>query len=483
MRLFPSAFTIRRKDRIHADAAIREERAISAAAWKVLLPAFTGYAAVDWITAGFRDFWIYVLIRLVTIVATIFLYFALRSRVGHSLRYLLLAAIPTFVIQLIMISNHVYFSPYFAGLGLILGQAVVYAPKSPGWTALVYILACSPSFYIFINHLHDDFQNALIGLSMLMGTIVTCIQHTAQIRSYIFKGLKAKRDLDHELKNRNEEVKRQATELIKRKRFESQFSPQVVSRVLDSKEFYEKLGHQKISTLVVDVKESTVKARTLAPEAYAEVIEEVFDIIAAACLKWNITIDKFTGDGAQAFAGSPEPHPDDLKRTVQASVEILKMLNARHDYMKLRWQGDVQLRFGICEGEALVGFLGKGSMRSFTAIGNVVSLAHRICAESSAGTILASSMTNNEVIDMFSSQDFEKSIRSLSSLKGFEGKTIKAVSLSPRWIDNSLQDIGRCPTCSTPLVMTENNLGIPKAVCPSCSMQAIPKSLTNPGSF
>jgi class 3 adenylate cyclase len=302
---------------------------------------------------------------------------------------------------------------------------------------------------------------------MLMGAIIRGALSSQHLRDLVEVTILNDMEKRADLRTRAQEVRDKAAELMKRKRFESQFSPQVVARVLNNIHNYEKLNAESICTLVIDIKDSSSKSDALTPAAYAEVVEEVFDIIAACCLKWNITVDKFTGDGAQAFAGSPERRPDDLKRCVDACIEILKMLQARQDYLSLRWQGKVELRFGICEGTALVGFLGKGAMRSFTAIGNNVSLTHRLCAESNPNSILVHCSPSQE--EIFSVGTYAKKTKQVKNLKGFEEKSFRVLELTPRFLEQELKDIGRCDICLTPLVMKENAQGIPQVVCPACS--------------
>lgn len=472
MKLLKSAFTLRQKNRVYARMALREERTLSRTVFYFIAPVYISFAIVDWICATYTLLWLFVLIRLSVVCLGTSGYLLMRGRARHGIRYGWVLACYTMGVEAIMFQLHLQYTPYFSGIVMILFSSTAFFPKGFLISSVMFSVIMAPVLLTYSLDLQDQFASAILGLSMAVGGILLSMVNSIRARKNLIETLSLSETLATDLRNREQEVREKADELMKRKRFESQFSPQVVSRILDDKEFYEKLGHQKISVLVVDVKESTTKARTLEPDAYAEVIEEVFDIIAASCLRWNITIDKFTGDGAQAFAGSPEPRPDDLKRTIQACGEIRRMLGARQDYLRLRWKSDVQLRFGICEGEALVGFLGKGSMHSFTAIGNVVSLAHRLCGEAPPdGSILVFSFENKELIESFSSKDYEKSIVTLTNLKGFEGKPIKTVQLKARFGEDTLGDLGRCKTCFTPLVMTENAAGIPRAACPSCSMR------------
>lgn len=474
MRLIRSVFVLRRKDRLQAKLAIHEERMLRRALPFMVGPVYTAFAFVDALLIGFQYLAFFLVLRFATVFFAQTLYLLLRGRVRNITRYFCIFFPYMLVVQGIMLFGNLQSSGYLAGLTLILFTGISLSTIQPKWSLIVYPISLLPTTLFFIFSIAQDPIPNVLGLLMTIGTIALAILNNARTRDDMITRLRATLALDQDVKNREKEIREKAAELVKRKRFESQFSPQVVARVLGNISNYDKLNTENICTIVIDIKDSSSKSDSLNPMAYAEVIEEVFDIIAAGCLKWNITVDKFTGDGAQAFAGSPEKRPDDLKRSVEACGEIVRMLQARQDYLSLRWQGRVELRFGICEGTALVGFLGKGAMRSFTAIGNNVSLTHRICAESKPGSIFIHCSSSQE--EQFSGGTFIKKKFTLKNLKGFEGRTFNVLELTPRFVQSELKDIGRCPDCSTPLVLIEDTRGIPKVTCPACANQTDDKS-------
>lgn len=314
---------------------------------------------------------------------------------------------------------------------------------------------------------------------MSVGSLGFCVINSHLIRDEVVQRLRASQALATELQSREEEVRQKVSELSRRKRFESQFSPQVINHILENESVLDVLAKKNICTAVFDIKDSTEKASLLPSENYSEVVEEIFDIISACCLKWNITIDKFTGDGAQAFAGAPNTHWDDLQRTISASADVIRMIKGREDYLSFRWKGEVQVKIGIVEGEALVGFLGKGSMRSFTAIGSAVSLAHRICAEAPPNSFLI--LTKQDLYSQISDIEYIKRHRQVKNLKGFNDRTFSVVELAPRIEQQELQALGRCKECATPLVLIEKPNGLPQLQCPSCILhEEKPSSNRNP---
>ncbi len=453
-----------------AALAIRNERVALEEGLIFITGIYLIFSIVDALSAPQYPWIFWFGLRVVTAALGLSLYFILRGRVPYATRNCLFVLPYFFTIEGIMIFANLSYSPYFAGLVICMFTVSWLFPMKWKQTLPMFSILALPSILFFTARLPHEFSFAVVGLSMSVGSVLFCVTNSQLIRREILNRLRASQALAFELANREEEVRQKVQEISKRKRFESQFSPQVIQHVLANEANVGRLNQESIVTVVFDIKDSSKKASELKPNDYAEVIEEIFDIVAASCLKWDVTIDKFTGDGAQAFAGAPKKHTDDLERTVFAASDALRMLKARHDYLTLRWKDPVELRIGIVDGSALVGFLGKGSLRSFTAIGSDVSLTHRVCAQAEPGRILLLS-NQTDVNNVFSTFDYEKKVVSLNSLKGFEDREFKAIELNLRFRDKEVQNYGRCKECATPLVMVDQPNGIPKLLCPSCNIR------------
>jgi class 3 adenylate cyclase len=108
-------------------------------------------------------------------------------------------------------------------------------------------------------------------------------------------------------------------------------------------------------------------------------------------LKYDITIDKFLGDGVLGFANDPIQHADYVKRVADAALEIRKRIRSRADLYSILWGSELEIRVGIAEGSANVGFYGsRQAFRSYTALGPVMSLASRLCGAALPGQVLVS---------------------------------------------------------------------------------------------
>ena len=104
-------------------------------------------------------------------------------------------------------------------------------------------------------------------------------------------------------------------------------------------------------------------------------------------------VDKFLGDGFKALFGAPFRQADHARRAVAAAVGIQQ---AHLDWMARRSaQGRPcrPLGVGVAAGEAVVGPYGTRNRMEYTALGQVVNLASRLCGAAAAGEVLATAET------------------------------------------------------------------------------------------
>lgn len=117
------------------------------------------------------------------------------------------------------------------------------------------------------------------------------------------------------------------------------------------------------------------------------VLRDYYDVLERVVNAHEATLINFFGDGAMVLLNAPVSIPDpalraiDMVRDMQRAVQVL--LSA--------WRSlDAGLGFGIglAMGPATVGRIGSEGRLDYTAVGNVVNLASRLCASAEDGQIL-----------------------------------------------------------------------------------------------
>jgi len=138
-----------------------------------------------------------------------------------------------------------------------------------------------------------------------------------------------------------------------------------------------------------DLRGFTSFAETAEPEDIMTLLGEYHGAVGPLIRKYEGTLDRFTGDGMLVFFNDPLPCPDAPERAARLALE---MRDAVRD-LGVGWARRGQrLGFGIgmAQGYATLGRIGFEDRFDYTAIGAVINLAARLCAEAADGQVLVS---------------------------------------------------------------------------------------------
>lgn len=467
--LINSIWALRSKSHLETRLNIRDERTYATRLIPWLALVMLSFSVVDWLTRPEVPFLVFFAIRLAGVAGSRILYLWSRGRVRYGTRLFLTVAPYIGSVEFIMLWQDLARGPYFAGLGLVMITSAMLFPVRFNVAAAVYTTSILP-ILVWCAVQHDVLSvEVMTLLLMVLGSVAVCSVNSGQVREDHKQRLRTAETLARDLGKRDKEIREKAEELVKRQTFESQFSPQVVSAVLNKGSFATSMRQMDLAVIVIDIENSTGKTSSLKPLDYKAVVEEVFDVFSSACLKWNVTVDKFTGDGAQAFAGAPIASSDNLFRATRACVDTIQMLKSRGSNLETLWGGPLNIRFAVCCGPSLVGFLGRGTLKSYTAMGETVSLAHRLCAHARpwAISVLDRGRTiERSEFDTVSGASFEQI--EMTNFKGFGAQKFRVLTLSPQVEEAKMELAQRCRACGTPLVFEETATGMPKVVCPGC---------------
>jgi class 3 adenylate cyclase len=108
------------------------------------------------------------------------------------------------------------------------------------------------------------------------------------------------------------------------------------------------------------------------------------------------TLERFTGDGVMVLFNDPLPCPDPPRRALRMAVEMRRCVGD----LSVKWRKyghDLGFGIGIAHGYATLGRIGSEERLDYTAIGTVVNLAARLCAEAASGQILIDSKVQASV--------------------------------------------------------------------------------------
>ena len=194
-------------------------------------------------------------------------------------------------------------------------------------------------------------------------------------------------------------VSQERSERIARlKRF---LAPQVAELVEGSDQQALLDSHRaEVVVIFCDLRGFTGFAGAAAPEEVMGLLQEYYEALGAIITRYQATLTCFMGDGLMLLLNAPVPCPEPALRGVRLAAEMQASIQS---LIKEWWARGHAVGFGVglAKGPATVGRIGYEGRHDYTAIGNVVNLASRICAAAEDGQILIDAATAGEVGDAF----------------------------------------------------------------------------------
>jgi class 3 adenylate cyclase len=186
-----------------------------------------------------------------------------------------------------------------------------------------------------------------------------------------------------------ERVAQQLGEIERMGRLKRFLSPAVAEMILSAGGEDRVLeSHRRAVTVVFcDLRGFTAFAESAEPEEVMGVLRDYHAALGALIHKYEGTVERFAGDGIMILFNDPLPCPDPNLRAAWMAVEMREQVGA----LAANWrkQGhDLGFGMGVAHGYATLGRVGFEGRFDYAAIGTVVNLAARLCADAKDGQIL-----------------------------------------------------------------------------------------------
>jgi PAS domain S-box-containing protein len=155
-------------------------------------------------------------------------------------------------------------------------------------------------------------------------------------------------------------------------------SQDLVEQLLQSEEL--KLGgdRREISVLFSDIRSFMTSTEGMEPEEIVSLLNEYFELMAEAVIKYKGTLDKYIGDAMMVTFGAALPLTDHAGLAVQSALEMRHRLQDFNTRRVERYQQPIKIGIGINSDTVITGYIGSSRYGQFTAIGDGVNLASRI---------------------------------------------------------------------------------------------------------
>jgi class 3 adenylate cyclase/tetratricopeptide (TPR) repeat protein len=163
---------------------------------------------------------------------------------------------------------------------------------------------------------------------------------------------------------------------------------------------------RQITVMFCDLVGSSPLSARLDPEDYRAVIDEFLGACTETIRRFDGYVAQFLGDGILAYFGYPTAREDDVRRAVQAALDVVPAVR-RISLARVGDPGHLEVRIGIDTGPVVV------DMRS--AVGTVPNIAARLQALAMPNTVLVSEATHRLIAGYFACEALGP-----QSLKGFD---------------------------------------------------------------
>ena len=198
-----------------------------------------------------------------------------------------------------------------------------------------------------------------------------------------------------------EEIERSAIARAELARF---LAPAVAAAVISGKvEIFRAGQNVEVTVMFADIRGFTSLAEREQPEEIVSMLNDFFAAMANLIFKYEGNLDKFIGDCVMATWGPPISHEDDAARTLRCALEMQEVIHEMNALREAQGKRAIEVGIGINTGPAVVGYFGSHERHEFTAIGDSVNIASRLCGLAQGGEILVTGETLERAGDAFAS--------------------------------------------------------------------------------
>lgn len=178
-----------------------------------------------------------------------------------------------------------------------------------------------------------------------------------------------------------------------REMFGKYMASQVVQELLGRGEISLTGEAREVTVLLSDIRGYTALTEELGAAEIVALLNEYFTILVDCVIAEDGVVDKFMGDAMLCWFGAPVPAEDHRQRAVRAGVRMMERLAEWNADRVKRGLKPVGTGIGTACGNVVVGNIGSPQFIEYTAIGDSVNLASRLCGKAEEGQLLVTNYT------------------------------------------------------------------------------------------
>ncbi|HEY2029967.1 MAG TPA: adenylate/guanylate cyclase domain-containing protein [Myxococcales bacterium] len=146
----------------------------------------------------------------------------------------------------------------------------------------------------------------------------------------------------------------------------------------------------EVTILFSDIRGFTALSEKLPAQEVVRMLNDYFELMVDILFEHHGILDKFIGDAIMGLWGAPLKREDDATQAVRAAVKMQKRLAQWNETRRAAGKVPIEIGIGLHTGQVVVGNMGSSKALTYTAIGDGVNLASRLCGIAREGMVLIS---------------------------------------------------------------------------------------------
>jgi class 3 adenylate cyclase len=166
---------------------------------------------------------------------------------------------------------------------------------------------------------------------------------------------------------------------------------------------------RRLTIFFADLVDSTVLSTRVEPETYRLLVGRYREQVLRAVNRYEGHVGSTKGDGLLAVFGHPIAHEDDVRRAIQAGLEITREVAKLSEQARRRFGIEIDVRIGVHRGLVYLDTV------QDDVYGLAANLAARVCGLAPPGAVVVS-----DAVETLVRNNFELEARPAALVKGVE---------------------------------------------------------------
>ncbi|MCE1248564.1 MAG: FHA domain-containing protein [Firmicutes bacterium] len=168
--------------------------------------------------------------------------------------------------------------------------------------------------------------------------------------------------------------------------------------------------HWEVAILFADIRGFSKMSGRLSSRDIIEVLNEYYNEVSDSIFEYSGMINQFVGDEIMAIFGGPwitEKDYNPADAAVQAAREVIRQICRMNVERNEQGKETIFVGIGLDFGKVLIGNLGSSKKFEFTAVGNTVVIANRLCSAAKESQILVTDRVKEKLSRNFTMEKME----------------------------------------------------------------------------